>query len=159
MSKEQKKFQKKKDRERRVRRQVLLEREAIRAPEREERKFQKKLKRVERLKKDMGRLNVWADELFLKMDDKTLSQLEHNAKILKALEEEYRDEHDRKVALNEELEAKGVHTLEEKLEHLHGRIVEQAKELYKSGGLEAEVVEEASKRADVAEVEVVRAAE
>lgn len=154
MASEKKKFQKKKEREKRVRKQILKQREALRAPEREEREFQKKLKRIEKLKKDMGKMNVWADEVFLNMNDKSLSQLERNAQILKALEQEYQKEKDRKKALNEELEGQGFLTLDQKLQHLHDKLVDQAKEMYKSGGLEAK---EAKPQREVSDVEVIKA--
>jgi len=165
MANDRKKFQKKKDRERRVRKQILAQREAIRAPEREERQFQKKLKRIEKLKKDMGKMNVWADEVFLNMSDDSLSQLERNALILKALEQEYQKEKDKKKQLNDELEEQGLLTLDQKLQHLHDKLVHQAKEMYESGGLEATEAPAEPPRSDlkpahnrnVADIEVVRA--
>lgn len=92
----------------------------------------------------MGKLNVWADDILLQMNEQTLSQLEKNAKILKALEEEYATEHGRKAELNQQLEAEGFKTLEEKLNHLHDKLVQDQKE-------------EAGETEEVAEVEVVRA--
>jgi hypothetical protein len=171
MASQQQKLKKKKDREKRVRKKILLQREALRAPAREERKFQKKLDRIGKLKKELGDLNVWADEVFLNMSDKNLSQLERNAQILKALEEEYKKEHDKKSALNKELEEAGLLTLEDKLSHLHNKLVDQAKKLYEEGGLEAteakepetsdelnELLAQLDKpKKDVAEVEVLRA--
>lgn len=157
MANEKKKFQKKKDREKRVHKQILLQREALRAPEREERQFQKKIKRIEKLKKDMGKMNVWADEVFLNMTDKNLSQLEHNAQILKALEQEYQNEHDKKKNLNEELEGQGFLTLDQKLQHLHDKLVQQSKEFYGAGGLEAKEVDRSKPAKEVSDVEVIKA--
>jgi Na+/phosphate symporter len=78
----------------------------------------------------MGALNVWADDVLLKMNEKTLVQLEKNAKILKALENEYKEERDKKIKINEELEADGFLTLEEKLNHLHNKLVDEQKALH-----------------------------
>lgn len=122
-----KKAQKKKDREKRVRKQILKQREALRKPAQEERAFQKKMKRIAKLKKDMGRLNVWADDVLLKMSDSTLSQLEKNARILKALEQQYEKETSTKRDLNRQLEEEGFVTLEDKMKFLHDRLVEQQK--------------------------------
>jgi hypothetical protein len=47
-----------------------------------------------------------------------LKKLENNARILKALEEEYERDNERKKAINEQLEAEGHHTLKEKVEAL-----------------------------------------
>lgn len=128
-----KKAQKKKDRAKRVRKQILLKRAALRAPQEEENKLKKKMKRITKLKKDMGKLNVWADDVFLKMSEQNLSQLEKNCKILKALEEEYRKETENKKNLNESLESKGCLALEEKLNHLHNKLVEEQKALHENG--------------------------
>lgn len=128
-----KKVQKKKDRAKRVRKQVLLQRAALRAPKQEENKLRRKMKRITKLKKDMGKLNVWADDVLLGLSDKALTQLERNAKILKALEEEYQTEADRKKDLNDKLEAEGCLTLDEKLNHLHAKLAEEQKRLYAEG--------------------------
>jgi hypothetical protein len=165
-SKQQKKFQKKKEREKRVRRQVLLQRETLRAPEREERAFQRKMKRITKLKKDMGDLNVWSDNVFLQMNDETLSQLEKNAKILRALEQQYVDETSKKKDLNEQLESEGFNTLDEKLGELHSRLVKQQKALYADSGLveeRSEAYANANEKLasccgkEVSEVEVIKA--
>lgn len=164
-SKEQKKFKKRKQREKDVRKKILTRREIIRAPEREERAFQKKLKRIDKLKKEMGDLNVWSDDIFLKMTDDTLSQLEKNAKILKALEDEFREETTKKRNLNEQLEAEGFQTLDEKLSHLHNKLVNQQKALYDQTGMSEERSEaftSASEKLkkpgkEVSEVEVIKA--
>jgi hypothetical protein len=133
-----KKAQKKKDREKRVRRQVLLRRAAIRAPEEEDNRLRRKMKRIAKVKKDMGERNVWSDEVLMKLDELTLTQLEKNAKILKILEEEYAQEQDKKSKLNQHLESEGCLTLEQKLNHLHQQLVEEQKGLYEEEMAKAE---------------------
>lgn len=52
---------------------------------------------------------------------KALQRLEKNAQILKALEEEYLNDKERKRQLNDHLESEGHHTLKEKLDALEGK--------------------------------------
>lgn len=133
-TKEQKKQQKKNARDKDNRKKLLAKREAIAAPLREERDQFRKLKRVGKMKKDMGKFNVWPDEVLMSMSNDTLSQLEKNAKILRALEEEYQQEYLKKENLNKELEVEGYHTLEEKLNSLHNRMVDHfAKSMVEAG--------------------------
>jgi hypothetical protein len=119
-----KKLQKKKDREKEVKKRVLNRRTAIRAPKIEENKNRKKMERIAKLQKDMNDLNVWADDVLQKLDSKTLTQLERNAQLLKGLEEEYEAERLKKDSLNSDLESKGLHSLDEKLNHLHQNLVQ-----------------------------------
>ena len=119
-----KKLQKKKDREKEVKKRVLHRRTAIRAPKIEENKNRKKMERISKLQKDMKELNVWADDVLGKLDSKTLTQLERNAQLLKGLEEEYEVERAKKSELNGDLESKGLNSLDEKLNHLHQNLVQ-----------------------------------
>lgn len=137
-SKEQRKFQKKKERGRRVRKQILAEREGRMA----EGRLYKKVARIAALKKEMGSANMWTDEVFLGMDDQTLARLERNAKILKALEEEHLKETEQKRSLNERLEDEGHWTLEDKMRHLHERLAAEQQKLY--GEAPPEVLKENS---------------
>jgi hypothetical protein len=114
-----KKLQKKKDREKVVKKRILNRRAAIRAPKIEENKNRKKMERIAKLQKDMNDLSVWADDVLGKLDSKTLTQLERNAQLLKGLEEEYEAERAKKSELNGDLESKGLLSLDEKLNHLH----------------------------------------
>lgn len=163
-SKEQKKQQKKLARAKEVRKKLLVRREAAAAPVREETVLRRKMKRVHRLKNDMGRLNVWSDEALVNMTDKTLTQLERNAKILRALEDEYQEEHAKKENLNKELESEGYYTLEEKLNNLHGKLVHQfGKAVTEAGFPEAANFEKVEAtgglggQREVSDVEVIRA--
>lgn len=130
MSKEQKKAQKKKEREREVHKKILDRREHLRAAHREEVELQRRNKRIDKLKRDMGKLNVWSDEVFVKMDEKTFEQIEKNSKILKALEDEYLAEQSKKQSLNKELDEEGFLTLDEKISHLNNKMAQQAREFY-----------------------------
>ena len=81
------KFQKKKDREKRVRQQVLQRRERIRAEARERKKLDEEERAVrpkqQPITNEEYRKAQWLHDMEIKM------QLEHNMDILKALEEEY----------------------------------------------------------------------
>lgn len=121
------KLKKKKAHEKEAHQKVLSRRAALRAPKIEANKERKKMKRVGKLIKDMDGLNQWADEIFMKMSDKTLSQLEHNAQILKGLEAEWQQEKDKKQKLNSSLESKGLFELQDKLNFLHNELVDQQK--------------------------------
>lgn len=92
MTSQKKKFQKKKNREKEVRKKILADREAMRAPAREDRKVLRKLKRISKLKQEMGEYNQWSDEVLMTLNDSALSRLEANAKTLKNLENEYEQE-------------------------------------------------------------------
>lgn len=152
-SKERKKLQKRKEREKKVRKQILAQREIARQPEREEREQRRKIKRIMKLKRDMGKLNVWADDVLMSMNESTLTQLEKNAKILKVLEEEYEREHAKKKELNDKLEEEGFLTLDEKLNVLHKRMAEHAKMMHD----DAEAALPVEEQGEVADVEVVKA--
>ena len=90
----QKKMLKKKKREKDVKRRIDYKRQQLRAPIIEENQNRKKMARIAKLQKDMGDLSMWADDVLMKLDDDKLSQIEKNAKILKALEIEYEKEKD-----------------------------------------------------------------
>lgn len=123
----QKQLQKKKQREKESKEKVAARRAVLRAPRIEENKFKKKVKRVAKLQKNMGELSLWDDAVLLRMDNAVLAQLERNAEILKGLEAEYEKEKSKKNQINEELEQKGLFTLEQKMNYLHEQLVEQQK--------------------------------
>lgn len=126
-SKAEKKFLKKKARERKNHEEVLKRREKLRADAKAERLVVQRLERADKLRKEVRELAQWSDEAFLKLKEKTMSQLEKNAKILKALEEEYEAERAKRADLNKELEDQGLLTLEDKMKHLHDMLVEDQK--------------------------------
>ncbi len=159
----QQKLQKKAKRAKEVRKKVLARREALRAPAREARELHRRMKRIDKIQRDMGEHSVWSNEVYMQFDDKTLTQLEKNAQILKALESEYKSEVAKRDDLNADLESKGLKTLQEKLDYMHQQVVADQK----AAGLEAlgpEVIaqlEEQQKpkapKKDVAEVSIVKA--
>lgn len=120
-------LKKKKEREKESKKKILARRKAIRAPQIEANKEKRKMKRVVKLQKEMGELNMWADDVLSKLSNETLTQLEKNAQILKALEKEYEQNLKSKKNLNDSLEQKGFATLHEKLNYLHNEFVEQQK--------------------------------
>lgn len=150
-------LKKKKEREKEAKKKVLLKRVAMRSPQVEENKQKKKMKRVSKLQKEMGKLNMWADEVLCRMSNDTLTQLEKNAKILKALEAEYEKEKSKKRNLNQNLEQKGLSTLKEKLDYLHNELVEQQKSAgYEVLKDEIELYKAANKK-EIAEVTICKA--
>lgn len=117
MSKEQRKLQKRKEREKEVKQKLLVKREATRSVVREERDDWRKEKRIKKLQKDLEHFDQIMDEQRLRdADDSTLSQIEKNIEILKVLEQEHHREMIQKKELNEDLEAEGCLTLEEKIQ-------------------------------------------
>lgn len=161
-SKQQKEMRKKKKRAAESHQKVLKKREALRAVVREDRAERRMIKRIKKLQKDMGELNVWSEEMLKQLPEKTINQLEHNAKILKTLEEEHAREAEKKQQLNEQLEKEGAATLDQKLQTLHQRTVEQQQ----AAEEQRKVVSETSKcnmwiaprqPKDVADVEIVKA--
>jgi hypothetical protein len=139
-TREQKKMQKKKKKEKENRKKILAEREKRRAVVRKEREERRREKRIDRLQKEMMDFEYLPTETLEDMDDATLSQLERNAQILKALEVEYTKEIDRKKELNESLEDEGHFTLEDKMNALAQKnIAVQKEEVGMGGGADCSV--------------------
>ena len=158
VSKEQKKIQKKKAKEKETRKKILAKRAASRAKTKEEREDHRRDKRVKKFQREMAGMDIWEDEVLKKMPDKTFDQLEHNAKILKALEEEHEKEMDEKRNLNEGLESKGHLTLNDKLQALQQTTVEQQqKKIGMTGSAECRMTIAPKVPKDIAEVELVKA--
>lgn len=127
MSKENKKFQKRKKREKLAKKKVLKRREALRAEARKDRleEVQKKKEESDLVKeiKEMEKLESWADEVYDKLPEKTREQIATNIGILEALEEEYDRENSERQSLNDELEQQGHHTMDQKLKALQEKMV------------------------------------
>ena len=121
-----KKNQKKKDREKKVRNKVLRRRETLRRERKEE-----KLKELA-LEKEYELVNGKPDPIITdpakliernkKKVESAKKQLEHNMKILEALEGQYLEETQMKSQLNKELESEGHSTMKEKLQALHEKV-------------------------------------
>ena len=112
MGKEQKKFQKKKEREREVRKKVLYRRDILRTRREEEEAKDKEVEEVGR-PKQMPIVNNPQ-----KKDDMIKKKLEENMKVLEALEQEYLKEMAVRKERNEAFE--GYETLEQKVQALTG---------------------------------------
>lgn len=133
MSKKQQE-RKKKQREQKAKMRVLARRNAIRKKSGEDkksaaldRKFRTKIQPIikDPLKKEvMEKIK----------NEKILSKLEKNAEILKALEKQYLDEVEQKNQINQQLEAEGHITLEEKMAALEKKIKETMTEEQKETG-------------------------
>lgn len=111
VSKQQKEMKKRKTKEKDNQLKLARKRSVRTKQRQEERAEFRREKRIKKLQKEMGELN----EAYQDLPDKTLSQLEHNAKILKALEDEYQQETDNRRELNQKLAEQGRKTLDEKL--------------------------------------------
>lgn len=141
MSKQKRKEKKVKDRERRSRDKVLARRKAMREQARLEKKeFLLEKKYREKL------LPIQSDE---KRDQELRKRLEHNLKILEALEEEYLKEQEQRSACNTALEAEGHETMKEKLDALgdkaDGNIPKEKKGFSFGGSAEVVVTPKNSK--------------
>lgn len=158
VSREQKKMQKKKAKEKDNRKKILAEREKRRAVVRAEREDRRRERRIAKLQREMDDFEHLSAEALQDVPDSVLSQLEHNAKILKALESEYTDEMDRKKQLHESLEEDGHFTLEDKMNALNQRTILAQEEIGLGGGADCVVGPLPVRKAiETADVEVVRA--
>jgi hypothetical protein len=107
---------KKKQHEREARAKVLARRKAKRADD--------KVKKEERLKEKMSQPKLQPIVGEEKKKQRLEQQLEHNMKILEALEAEYEREKQGRADLNDDLEAQGFTTVEEKVKEVQRRIAE-----------------------------------
>jgi hypothetical protein len=89
MATKKQKLRKQHQREKSSKEKVLKLRAKKRAFDKEQHDTFKKQKMIKRIKKQMDGLDLWADEVYEKLPESTLKQLEHNAHILKALEEQH----------------------------------------------------------------------
>lgn len=141
-----KKLQKQKDREKKVKAKLLLQRKVIT----KERQKQAGEFRDEKIRRKEIRLHDRMDDMardlmanFDKLPEATRKQIEHNIEILGALQDEWQKEQDARVTINEKLEAAGHTTLRDKLEALSKR--NQAAEQTVTPSGEAECAMQTSK--------------
>jgi len=130
VSKAQKKVQKQKAKEKETRKKILAKRAESRAKTKVEREDHRRDKRIKKFQREMAGMDIWEEEVLKAMPDKTMDQLEHNAKILRVLEEGHDKEMDEKRILNEGLESKGHLTLNDKLQALQQTTAEQQKKKF-----------------------------
>ena len=155
-SKEQRKLQKRKEREKKNRKATLKRREVLRADAREKREEMRREKRIRKLQRELEHFDqVMTDRELAEASDTTLSQIEKNILILKALEAEHDREMKAKSQLNEKLEDEGYYTLEDKMGAARQLAVKKT-EIGMGGSADCKVsVNKAPK--DTAEVSVTKA--
>lgn len=132
MSSKKQKEKKKKDREKKVEEKVFKRREALR----KERKTLEMQQRQEQEADNLvrGKLKPIVndfkkvEEIKSNKEQNALSQLQKNLQILEALEKEYDREKALRNQINETLEAEGHMTMSEKMEALHQKALEFAKQ-------------------------------
>lgn len=119
---------KKKKREAVAKSRILARRNAIRA-EAKERKSERDAQELARKAAARAGLSTTyrKKESNPENDARVMEKLERNLEILKALEEESNQDSENRKKLNEELEATGAKTPEEKLEAIKAGAVEKAK--------------------------------
>lgn len=165
VSREVKKLQKKRAKEKENKKKILAERmrrrAAASAEKKAERAERERDKRISKLVREMDDFEHLPEDKLKELPDETLSQLERNAKILQALEDEYGEEAEKKRVLNESLEDQGIITLEDKLQALQQQNIATAQEDMGLAG-SAECVFNAAPtppkpKKDTAEVEVIKA--
>jgi|GEM_PF-3360057 hypothetical protein len=154
-NKTKRKLEKKKEHEKEARKKVLARRDALRAPKILENKLNKKFKRVSKLRKAMTGVAEYSDELLMNMNDATLTQLEKNAKILQALENEYEENLEKRRKINLDLESKGLFELNDKLSYLHNQLANDQQSAGFESLPEAQYVQKPRK--EVAEVTISKA--
>jgi hypothetical protein len=116
---EHQRMQKKKDREKKSKAKVLARRAAMRTAAKEERENHLAQEKLRRKPKPFrkGMVEMEGIELSAQLSEAEVKdRLEHNMKILQALEEEYEKEISTREALNEEMEAEGLKNFEEKVQ-------------------------------------------
>lgn len=104
-------------------------RQAEAAAKRQEEQLRKDMRQAQR---QQDKLDKWAEGFMENMDKlppETRAKILHNIQILKALEQEYEKEQLAKKATNDQLEAEGHTSLQDKLDALHSDLAEQQKAL------------------------------
>ena len=126
MNKDKKIDKKKKDRAKKNREMFLAKRKKMRAEKRKEWEIEKRIKAAE--PKKVPFRHPLTPEKQAEEDAKIKAKLEHNLKVLQALEEEYEAEKAKREELNKELEDEGNITLEEKLKAINEKNAAEAPE-------------------------------
>lgn len=81
-----------------------------------------------------NKIKRWNKPLKKMTDEEIKAKLQHNMEILKALQDEYEADQQRRKEVNEKLEAEGHKTLKEKMDHIN----EVAQNLVAQQGLQIE---------------------
>jgi len=120
MSRKKLREKKKKARERKAKEKVLKNRTKMRAKAKHEREVAK-IDDEHSYKQQPYMKPETRERIKAEKDEQVRQQLEHNMEILKALEEEYEADVQARAELNDELEANGHETLQEKLDTIAAR--------------------------------------
>ena len=115
------KERKKKAKERETREKLLVRREALIKKKKRDREIDRDV----RANRDKAMPVINPD----KEKQRKQKQLEHNLKLLKALEEGYKREQEVRKVMNEKLEAEGAVTLQEKMDLMGKEATAKAKEV------------------------------
>lgn len=135
MSTKKQKERKKKNREKIARFRVLKRRENLRKERKQalqdhikqkiaEDEIYGKLQPYSKLKSNLNPVSDLTEEEKQKKINDTQAKIEHNLKILEALEQEYDQEQEQKKKINEDLEKEGFLTIKEKMDALHDKALE-----------------------------------
>lgn len=133
MTSKKQKERKKKNREKVAKNRVLRRREALR--KQRKKAMQERINEIQAeenafgkqkpfVKNDASVLNEAVDELKKQHFEDVNAKLEHNLKILEALEEEYDRENSTRKEINQKLENEGYMTMKEKMDALHKKALE-----------------------------------
>lgn len=133
MSSKKQKERKKKKREEIARNRVLKRRESLRKQRKQAMEEKQKETLAEEnafgkmkpfVKNDASVLNETITQAKEDRQEEIKAKLEHNLKILEALEEEYDKESEARKELNQKLENEGYKTIKEKMDALHKKALE-----------------------------------
>lgn len=120
---EQKKFKKKKEREKIAKQRVLRRREQMRS-------FRKEEEAKQKLERELAprQMPILNDPLMRELrekarKDRANEQIEKNMQLLEALEQQYDQEQALRKEVNESLEAEGHMTMKDKLDALHKKAI------------------------------------
>lgn len=125
MTSQRQKFQKKKDRERSVRKKVLRRREAIRTEAKEKREEELRLETEHQLRNGKQEPILTDPVKIARREAQKAAMVEErlkkNLQILEALEAEYEQEHQQREDANKLLEGEGHKSIKEKMQALYAK--------------------------------------
>lgn len=115
MTQERRKLQKRKEREDKAKKAKLHRAKEAAQKRQAEKANLELLEKKKQVMKEEARLQAMAEAIYDKLPEETRKKLEHNIKILKALEEEHAKEQAEKAKLNADLEGQGAEDLPSKM--------------------------------------------
>lgn len=126
--KEKQKQRKEKKKNAEKKRKILANRASIRSEAKTKREEARRDRQIRRIQKSMKNIEYYAPEFLETLPQKTLDQIEKNAEILRAIEDEYEAERQSRAQLNEILEGEGAVTMDDKMNLIAQRAMEQGEE-------------------------------